>query len=209
MAAIPSSDLPGHRRLHERASLALERCQEDTDIDFKESADWDTLKWPVTKAVLGMANLRDGGVIVIGVTERDSTWSLTGIDPGHLSTFSPDVVTSQVNAHVSPFAELDIVLVTHTDKRAYLAIYVREFRDTPVVCRKNGPDKSGVVEGRVYVRLSGPPRTTVVTDARQMHDLLELAAEKRARRFLAAARRVGLSPEDGDDKRFDAELEGL
>jgi hypothetical protein len=46
-------------------------------------------------------------------------------------------------------------------------------------------------------------------NASQMHDLLELAAEKRARRILEVSRRVGLVPEETAAKRFEKELGGL
>ncbi len=209
MGAIPKSNLPGHRRLHERATLALDRCQESEDVDFKESAGWKTLMWRITHSALGMGNLRDGGIIVVGVAQRDDSWSLTGVESAHLATYDPDLITAHVNAYVSPHADLDVVVVDHRDGRHYLALYVREFRDTPLVCKKNGPNKSGIVEGKVYIRLPAPPRTTSITNAQQMHDLLELAAEKRARRLMETARRVGLVEQGTAADMFDAELEGL
>ena len=42
MVAMPTSDMPGHKRLHERVSFALDRCQEMSAVDFKESASWET-----------------------------------------------------------------------------------------------------------------------------------------------------------------------
>jgi predicted HTH transcriptional regulator len=209
MGAIPKSDLPGHKRLHEKAVLALDTCQEDDDVDFKESAPWEALKWRITHSSLGMGNLRDGGMLLIGVAERSGRWELTGITPDHLSTYDPDDIAAHINAYASPHVDLDVVLVRHHEGRDYLAIYVREFRDTPFVCKKNGPDKSRIIAGRVYVRLPSPARTTAITGAQQMHDLLELAAEKRARTLLEKARRVGLTEPSFGDNRFDAELAGL
>jgi hypothetical protein len=156
-----------------------------------------------------MGNLRDGGVIVIGVAERDSAWALEGVSEQHLATYDVDIIRDKVNAYVSPHIDLDVVLVRHGDN-AFLAVQVREFRDTPLLCKKNGPDGVGLFEGRLYVRAAGTPRTTAVTSAGQMHDLLELAAEKRARRLLEASRRAGLiTPEPQDEASYKAELEGL
>jgi hypothetical protein len=70
MGAISGSNLPGHRQLHERAVATLERCQESQGIDFKESVTWDDLIWHVIHCILGMGNLRDGGVIIVGVSQR-------------------------------------------------------------------------------------------------------------------------------------------
>jgi len=64
-------------------------------------------------------------------------------------------------------------------------------------------------EGAVYIRPPGLARTTRIMNASQMHDLLELAAEKRARRLLEVSRRVGLVPTSTSKEHFDKELEGL
>ena len=52
-------------------------------------------------------------------------------------------------------------------------------------------------------------KTTKVTSAEDMHELLELAAEKRARRILEVSHRIGLKPSETDNQRFDDELGGL
>jgi hypothetical protein len=39
-------------------------------VDFKESAASDYLKWHVIHSVLAMGNFRDGGVIIVGVSQR-------------------------------------------------------------------------------------------------------------------------------------------
>lgn len=209
MGAIPTSEMPGHKSLHERALSALDRCQELQGVDFKESAAWQVLQWKIIKTVLGMGNLRDGGIIVIGASERSETWDLTGIKPDHLSTYDVDDIIGRTNAYVSPHVDLDIVTVRYRNEKVFLVVQVREFEDTPLVCKKNGPDDEDLYEGTVYVRPPGMARTTKITDATQMHDLLELAAEKRARRILEVSRRVGLVSSPSFSEQFDRELEGL
>lgn len=209
MSPLPASNLPGHARLHERATLGLDRCQESEDTEFKEPGTWDDLKWRITNAALGMGNLREGGVVLVGVSERSQNWELIGLTDTQLFTFEPDLISSHVSAYVSPEVDIDIVLVTHTDSKKYVAIHIREFRDSPLVCKKNGPANSGIVEGRVYVRLGSPPRTTIITNATQMHQLLELAAEKRARRILEVSSRIGMKPAAAAAQRYNDELAGL
>lgn len=208
--AIPSSSLPGHRALHERAVAALSVCAESQDVDFKESATWDALRWKITRTVLGMGNLRDGGLVICGVSEREDSWSVDGMIGSDLATYDADKILGHVDAYVSPFADLDVVLLEH-DSRKFLVVGVREFRDTPLVCLKNGPDGAKLKQGVVYVRPAGVPRTSQVMDAREMHYLLELAAEKRAKRMLEAARRIGLTEQEVEaaSARYDAELGGL
>jgi hypothetical protein len=201
--------MPGHKRLHDRVLSALDRCQEGQAIDFKESAPWESLRGRIAVTALGMGNLRDGGVIVIGASEREQTWDLTGVTSEHLETYEVDVIIDTVNKYASPHIELDIALVKYTNGRDFLAIQVREFFDTPVVCKRNGPTGVGPVQGCVYVRPPGVARTTRVVDAAQMHDLLELAAEKRARRMLEVSRRIGMVAKASASEGFDEELGGL
>jgi predicted HTH transcriptional regulator len=208
MGAIPTSDMPGHRQIHERAVNALDRCQESQGIDFKESAPWESLKWKIICTALAMGNLRDGGIIVIGASERGQTWELTGIGPDHLETYTVDIIIDVINKYASPNLDLDIVRVPRNGIE-FLAIQIREFSDTPIVCKNNGPQGKSIVEGAVYVRPPGIAKTTRVMKASQMHDLLELAAEKRARRILEVSRRIGLEPRPIAKEYFDEELEGL
>ncbi len=207
MGAIPTSDMPGHKQLHDRVFNALDRCQETQGIDFKESALWNALKWRIVRSLLAMGNLRDGGIIVIGASERGDTWDLTGITPEHLSTYDVDVVIDTINKYSSPPVNIDVVIVEYRNGCKFLALQAYEFEDTPLVCKKNGPE--GIVEGAIYVRPLGLARTTRVMNALQMHDLLELAAEKRARRILEVSQRVGLVPSSTSIERFNEELEGL
>jgi hypothetical protein len=173
---IPASNATGYRRLHERITYALARLQEAQDVDFKQSASWNALQWRIVRTAMAMANLRDGGVIIIGVAEAGEVWKPTGIMPEHLATFDVDPVVVQVNQYASPHVDLDIVTVAH-ESRTFLAMYAREFYETPIVCKKNGPEGQGLQEGALYIRPPGLAQTTRLTNASQMHDLLELAAE--------------------------------
>jgi len=209
MGAIPSSDMPGHKGLHERVCTALDLCQESEGVDFKESAPWETLKWKVIRTLMAMGNLRDGGVIIIGASERGTKWDLTGISVQDLATYDVDVMIGQVNAYASPDMEIDVVTVRYRNDANFLAVRAKEFRDTPFVCKKRGPDGVGLAPGTIYVRPGGVPRTDPVTSAEQLRELLDLAAEKRARRMLESSRRVGMVPGSLSSDRFNEELGGL
>jgi hypothetical protein len=206
--AIPTSDMPGHRALHDRVQAALDTCVESQGLDFKESATMTTLQYKLIRTAMAMANLRDGGVIVIGASERGASWELTGILDEHLDSYDVDELVDTINRFASPPIAVDLVLVPYRDGPSFLAVNVREFGETPIVCRRDGPSGSGLKQGVLYVRPPGVARTSEVRTADEMHDLLDLAAEKRARRILETARRIGMeAPAPG--RPFDAELEGL
>jgi predicted HTH transcriptional regulator len=203
--AIPTSDLPGHRGLQDRVHAALDTCIESQSADFKQSAPWSALQHKIIRTALAMANLRDGGIIIIGASESGDRWELTGISDEDLATYEVDEVIDAIHRFASPSVDVRLVLVPYRGSRIFLTLQVFEFADTPVVCRRDGP---GLKQGAVYVRPPGVARTTEVRSADQMHDLLELAAEKRARRILETARRLGLEPMPAK-KPFDDELGGL
>jgi hypothetical protein len=99
----------------------------------------------------------------IGVNQNGNRWELAGIRPEHLESFEPDDVLAHLGRFVSPVFEIDIVTVTHS-ARQFLTIQTREFADTPLVCKKNGPDgakNEGLVCGGIYVRLPTPHRPRV------------------------------------------------
>lgn len=198
----------GHRGLRDRVVAALDTCVESQSIDFKESASWETLQFKIIRTALAMANLRDGGVLVIGASESGDEWDLTGISDEHLATYEVDDVVDAIHKFASPSVGVALVVVPYRNERRFLTVQISEFVDTPIVCRRDGPPGLGLKQGAVYVRPSGVARTTEVRSAEQMHDLLELAAEKRARRMLETARRLGLEVPPSR-KQFDEELGGL
>ena len=210
MNALPTSDMPGHRDLHEIVCSALDRCVESQGVEFKQSSPWGELKWHIIKTLAAMGNLRDGGIVILGASESAGTWSLTGVSPDHLQTYDVDVIADSVARFVSPPPAIEAVLVTHGAPRPFLALRVREFDFPPYVCTRDCPEQSpSFFAGDVFTRPLGKPQTKKVTSASEMQTLLELAAEKRVRRFLQTAHEVGLSAKNSAEELFVAELEGL
>jgi predicted HTH transcriptional regulator len=211
--AFPNTDMPGHRRLLERVTVAIYTGLEAPEIDFKESAPWDGLRWRIVRTLLGMANIPYGGLVLIGVSERGDVWDFSGITTVHYATYDADVIAALVDAYASPSVRVQSAVHKVQDSAqgvTFLVIAVDEFDDVPIVCKKTGPNGSKLVEGEVYVRPPGVPRTIRVQRAEQMHDLLESAAEKRARRILETSRRLGLTPTSpSDEDLFTQELAGL
>ncbi len=156
---------------------------------------------------MAMGNLRDGGIIVIGVSQRRKKLSLHGVRKAHLETFDIDIINSQVNEYVSPHVDLTVVL-HRWEKKSFVVVAVKEFGHTPLVCKK-GRESEKLVQGAVYIRPPGVPKTTRVMNAQEMHELLELAAEKRSREFLERAGRVGLYLPGSSAQEFNEELKGL
>jgi len=108
--AFPTTQMSGYTDLRGRISLALGRCQEQPWLDFKESQPWPELRWRLLKTIMGMANLRDGGLILVGVAEKGTAWELSGIEPAHLAAFDYDDIIAQLSKYASPQVSVDIVV---------------------------------------------------------------------------------------------------
>lgn len=161
----------------------------------------------VTRAVLGMANRRDGGVIVIGVAEHLNQLQPRGLNPADLATWSYDAVAAGIAPYVDPKISFELE-VHHHQGANYVVLLVEEFDDIPVLC---GRDYQAVLrKGGLYVRTRRQPETTEVPSQTEMRELLDLATEKRVRSLLLTAQRVGLQQAGPsaltDEQRFEEQL---
>jgi predicted HTH transcriptional regulator len=208
MAPVPDSTLAGYAFLRERVDSFLDLLSEGRNLDFKESQPYDVLKHKIIKAALAMSNIRNGGLVIIGVSERGSQWSLDGISPADLATYDVDVMLDHIHVHASP--EVGIDVVTHVrDGKTFLVISIREFQSDIVICRKNGPQGEGIEKGRVYTRPAGKAQSRVVETSEEMREITDLAAEKKARQMIAAAERVGMVGAPEAEQKFNEELGDL
>lgn len=205
MPAIPDCSFPGQSQLRDRVVAALDRGMEDRSTEFKSAQSWESLKKHIVRTAMAMANLRDGGDIIIGVSGEHSGWQITGVSDQVLKTYDPDNVLDAVNRHASPPVNLELVLVRHRDAKL-LVIAVQEFRELPVICQRAG---DGLDAGSVYVRPEKKPETRRIQNAEEMRALLDVAVDKGVQRFIRKAKRLGFEAPDTDRQKFDDELEGL
>lgn len=212
MSALARTTQPGHGALRQRVEDALARCHEERDIDFKQSAPWSGLKAKLVRHCLAMANLRDGGIIVVGVREDGDRWDSSGITKSDLLTFNPDVVQDELKKFASSAIRTTFAVHEQRDGKEYLIIHVHTASELPIVCTRNG--SGGLVAGGFFVRpADGRPRSQRVESAEDMREVLLFAAERLARRLVEQARRIG-ALESGKSgvvvsDAFDAELGDL
>ena len=206
----------GHGALRQRVEDGIARCQEEPGIDFKQSAPWVDLRAKLVRHCLAMANLVDGGLIVLGVREDGTNWKIEGMQQSHLETYDPDTILDEVKKYAS--SPLKIAVVVHEDEhgRAFVVLHVHPVEELPVVCTRNGG--GGLVAGGFFVRpAEGRPRSERVMCAEDMRYLVHTAAERIARQLIEQSRRIGAleaapttkSDEEKSQDGFDAELGGL
>ena len=164
------------------------------------------------KAVLGMANRRDGGRVIIGVEDNRAVLKPVGLSDGDLATWTYDAVADQIARYADPNVNFDIEVREYNGNR-YVVLQVEEFSDIPVLCKQAYDDV--LRDGACYVRTRRKPETSEIPTQADMRDLLGLAIEKGVRQFLTQAQRAGLAvpqtvtPSATDQERYDEQLGDL
>ncbi|MBI5948194.1 MAG: ATP-binding protein [Chloroflexi bacterium] len=189
----------------------IARRREERHVEYKESQRWDELKDKIAKTALGMANLRDGGYIVLGMRRNsDHTYAAAGVSREDAATFTEDSVRAYVNSYANPYVALQVSTVELETKR-FTVVSVDQFHDVPVICRKGGV---GLRPGAIYYRSRRMPETTEIRDASDMRELLDLATERAVARFVRVFSQFGGTQglpgvASSSEQRYVEELRGL
>jgi predicted HTH transcriptional regulator len=174
----------------------------------------------VVRAVLGMANRRDGGHVIIGV--ESTTLDPVGLEDDQARTWlNYDDLAASVNEYASPSVSFDLEALTSRNRKLVI-IRVHEFQDIPVLCRKDfqsSREKKAppiLRRGACYVRSRHKPETSEIPSEKEMRELLELAIDKGVRRFVTRVRNAGLFPpvgpppvSSGDVESFEDQIEDI
>jgi predicted HTH transcriptional regulator len=136
-----------------------------------------------------MANLQDGGVIVLGVTDGNPLeW--TGMTADHLTSWSNlDAFADKLASYSDPPITFELDVHVDDDACSFAVIKVDEFADVPVICKKDYPEI--LQAGHCYVRSRRKPESVPVPGQAEMRELLDLASEKALRRVLGTVERAG------------------
>jgi predicted HTH transcriptional regulator len=204
--------MPFDRQLAEqRARRLIDSRAELTGVEYKRDADFPSLKFRITKTAMAMANLRDGGMIIIGVSQdQQRQFSADGVSATNEASFIQEDVYEFVNLYASPPVEVHAFSLEHQLKK-FIIIDVQPFERTPIVCRRNTPDgtqsNDQMHEGDFFVRVGSPVSTQRVKSDAMMHEVLEFAVIRR----LAEVQRIQRTATTSNEGRnvFDAEVADL
>jgi predicted HTH transcriptional regulator len=199
----------------------LARGHETQGIEFKGPGSRDDRHFfaKVTRAILGMANRRDGGLVIIGVEDDDGAPVPLGLTQEQLESWRFDDVAALLVTYADPTISFDLDVLEYQGTR-FLVIKVHEFEDIPVLCNKDhdhGPGSNDKVlrKGACYVRSRRKPETSEIPSQEDMRELLDLAIDKGVRNFVTRAYRIGFLPAEQqeessiDSTLFDRQLEDL
>ncbi len=161
----------------------------------------------VVRAAIGMGNLRDGGHVIIGIEDKKPQAMLPGLSADDLASWTYDDVARKMAEYVDPPLMFDLNLRTLTSGATVVVIEVFEFLDLPHLCAKG--DGQTLRKGALYIRPRKVPETSEVASSVEMREILDLAAEKRLRAYIATAVRAGVKLAPGgtpDDDCYTGEV---
>ena len=183
----------------DRFELLLHGRQETDSIEFKGPMHWSAKTF--VKDILAMSNVVDGGVIIVGVT--DKKFDCVGLTNEEIESFDIDIMRDQIAPFADPRVVFSIDVKADASNKRYALIEVAPFDEIPVVCAKDGHD---VNRGVVYFRSrSQRPASARIGNSSDFREVIETAISRRSR----ALKRAGFIADSADSYDFDAELGGL
>ena len=165
----------------------------------------------VARAMIGMANRRDGGRVIIGVVDNAGVLRPEGLSDSDLGTWKYDDIASKLAEYADP----SIIFESEerqSQSRKYILLEITEFDGIPILCKK---DYQGVLrKGACYVRSRRKSETADIPTQEDMRALIELATEKYLRKYLAFSRAAGIEfsiriPPPDEPGRFNEQIGDL
>lgn len=170
----------------------------------------------VARAVMAMGNLRDGGLVCIGIDDGQIAAMRPGLTAAQLADWTD---FDRVSAALGKYSDPPVSFETHTfalsSGAGVVVLEVEEFERDVHVCKKSF--QGVLVDGHTYTRPRGHPRSVLPPTSADMRELHDLAVDKGVREFVRRAGAAGVPlnatrpPEaatgDADRAAFDAERE--
>ena len=149
----------------------IENQGESQSLEFKQDTPW-TLK-SMAKDILAMANVRNGGTIIIGVREDKDSFEPTGVSETNLATYQRETMQDQISNQADPSVTFDVFLPEDLEGKKYVVIRVHPFLEVPVISKVDFGD---LKKGTIYYRSrNGRPSSAPVSNSTDLRDILDIA----------------------------------
>ncbi len=157
----------------------IEGQKEHPGLDFKAACTWDVKK--LTKDILAMSNLPDGGYIVIGVDEIDKSFVKSGVSEELRKTYILDEMKDQIGKYADPMVDFELYFPKDLDGLIYVVIKIFSFRETPTICKRD-LDKELKASTIYYRNTNRRVESAAVSNVNDLRDIIELAAVRLMKR---------------------------
>jgi len=106
----------------------------------------------VTRAVLGMANRADGGLVILGVEDATAGIRPIGLSPTDLDTWNHDDVMASLSPAADPFVSVSAERVS-VDGKLCVVLSIEEFETIPVICKRQFNDPQEPIQTGIATRI--------------------------------------------------------
>ncbi|WP_333596775.1 ATP-binding protein [Chryseobacterium flavum] len=180
----------------------IEGQTESPSLDFKANSPWDYKK--LTKDILAMSNLPDGGHIVIGIEEKDNEFINVGVDQKNIITYKYDEMRDQVSKYAEPMVDFNVYFPEDRNELKYVVIKIFSFKEIPTLCKKtlDGEMRASTL---YYRNTNKRPESAAISNVSDLRDLIELAAV----RLMQRRKSFGYTIPNIDAEIFDAEIKAF
>lgn len=177
----------------EQLAAIIEVGYEQRGVEFKSAGDRTDRGFlaNVARAALALANQRDGGHVIIGLSEDGVDAPASGLTDEQLEQWlSFDDVSDQINAYADPPVRIQLGHGRLPNGRAVAIVEVAEFSEIPVLSKKDYPQR--IVAKQLYTRSLAKPASSAALTQNELREVITLATEKQLARFLETAQRAGI-----------------
>lgn len=175
---------------------------ESPSLDFKADIPWDYKK--LTKDILAMSNLPDGGHIIIGIEEKGTQFVNVGVDQKNCDSYKLDEMKDQVSKYADPMVDFNVYFPEDSNGLKYVVIKIASFKETPILCKKtlDGELRASTL---YYRNTNKRPESAAISNITDLRDIIELAAV----RLIQRRKRFGYTLQNLDNDVFDAEIKAF
>jgi len=196
----------------------IQQRKEERYLEYKCSMVWtsDDTKVKIAKAMMAMSNLRNGGVIVIGMKEiKRGVWEPDAMTDEQVTSFTQDDIAQWVNDYAVPAIQFTVEPF-FLDKNKFVIIQVREFDSVPTICRKPKTlrGREALKNGALYYRSNLKNESAPISSEEDMRELIAVAVGKGVARDIRHLQELGFvatfpAPQKDDAIKYMQEREGL
>ncbi|MEJ2880447.1 AlbA family DNA-binding domain-containing protein [Pedobacter sp. GR22-6] len=167
----------------EELESVIEGQTESQNLDFKADIPWSPAS--MVKDFIAMANVRDGGSIVIGVGESEEGFIATGVCEENLKTYKVDEMKDKLASYTDPSVDFKVTFPTDKSGNKYVVIKVLPFREIPVISRVSIPKE--INAHTIYYRNTDKRwQSAPVSNSNDLRDIIETAVVKMMQKRLEA-----------------------
>ncbi len=171
----------------------IEEKTETPNKDFKEGFVWGKqnkdLRLEIIKDIMAMANINDGGKLVIGV--KDKTYEHIGLSDKEYDSFDSTPINELLHKYADPVFNCS-VYKRRIDGKKTVVIDVPEFTEVPIVCKKftnSTKNKQLLRKGAVYIRTQ-KCTSEEISSADEMRKILGAGITKKSEEIFEVIQKI-------------------